>query len=281
MENIKVSVITPTFNDEKRLSKVIESVLNQNYPKEDFQFIIVDNNSEDHTKEVVEKYEKVIYLFENKIQSSYSARNKGILKSKGDILAFIDSDCTADKNWLKNALKEFDNKSVGLQAGSIIFKYKEEKPNIYEYIDSIRFLRQEEYVRDGFGVTANLFVRKEIFNNLGLFDSSLKSGGDYQFCKKAKDNGYKIFYNNNAVVCHSARSTLSELIKKTIRISKGQRKLKKDGFLKRNCTTWQLLRPKYNLPHNEHWNNFSLSSKLKIIIIFNLLHYLNVLIKGL
>ena len=113
-----ISVIVPVYNEEDNIGFLIKRLLSLNYPKNRYEIIIVDNNSKDNTPEIIKKY-KVIYLNEKK-QSSYAARNKGIKKAKGNILAFVDGDCIPDKEWLKNTTKHFIEEKVDIIAGNII-----------------------------------------------------------------------------------------------------------------------------------------------------------------
>ena len=95
----KVSVIIPVYNDKRGIKKCLKSLLEQNYNKELYEIIIVDNGSTDGTKEFLKK-SPVKFLEENDIQSSYASRNKGIKHSKNEILCFTDSDVIVDKNWI-------------------------------------------------------------------------------------------------------------------------------------------------------------------------------------
>jgi glycosyltransferase involved in cell wall biosynthesis len=90
MANPMVSVIIPTFNRENYVTKAIDSVLAQTYP--DYEIVVVDDGSTDNTKEVIRKYkDKIRYLYQ-KNQGVSSARNSGIKASRGEWIAFLDSD---------------------------------------------------------------------------------------------------------------------------------------------------------------------------------------------
>lgn len=225
-----VSVIVPVYNDEKRIEKCIKSLLNQNYPKNRLEIIIINNNSNDKTVEIIEKY-PVRLLHENDVQSSYAARNKGIKNSKGEILAFTDSDCIADKNWLTNGVNCFIEKNIELLAGDVKFFYKE-KYNIFEIYDSVKNIDQEWLVfKKNKAATANLFVRDVVFKKVGLFDDRLVSGGDGVFVNLSISFGFKLDYYSNSIVFHPARDK-NELFKKARRI--GYSQIKVWIFLKKN-----------------------------------------------
>ncbi|MCK4734616.1 MAG: glycosyltransferase [Methanophagales archaeon] len=152
-----VSVIVPAYNAEKNIATLIESLLDLDYPKELLEIIIVDNNSNDKTKEIVKRY-PVRLLEEKNIQSSYAARNKGIRNAKSEILAFIDSDCVATLQWVKEGVKVLVSESADLVGGKVECIYSEHKMAA-ELYDSITYMQIESDIKDGnIAKTANLFV---------------------------------------------------------------------------------------------------------------------------
>ena len=208
-----VSVIVPAYNAEKNINNLIESLLNLDYPKELLEIIIVDNNSDDRTIEIVKQY-PVKLLEEKKKQSSYAARNLGILTAKGDILAFTDADCIADAQWIKKAIS--CGYKADLIAGNVIF-IRKSKLNIFEIYDS-HFYKQQKYAASiGVSTTANLIVKKRVFNLLGPF-SVVKTGGDIRWTRLATNKGFKMVYCENSKVFHSARKSLKETVQREIRL---------------------------------------------------------------
>src|SRR5690606_627510 len=77
-----------------------------------------------------------------------------------------------------------------------------------------------------FSVTANLIVRKYVFDTVGVFNENLKSKGDCEWCNRAVSNGFSIYYESRCVVVHPARRSLKDLISKTRRIAGGQNDIK-------------------------------------------------------
>ena len=124
---IKTSIIVPVYNDPQRIQKLLYQLVNQSY--DNFEIIICDNGSTDSTLQIVQNYctkypDLVQIVSENKIQSSYAARNKGIKISKGEILAFTDSDCLPELNWLEEGVKALYNNNVNCGGGKISFFFK-------------------------------------------------------------------------------------------------------------------------------------------------------------
>ena len=94
----KVSVIIPTYNRADGVREAVESVLRQTEPP--LEIIVVDDGSTDGTAETLKTYgDSVRYIYQNN-SGAAAARNAGIAASRGDIVAFIDSDCVAEKPWL-------------------------------------------------------------------------------------------------------------------------------------------------------------------------------------
>ena len=114
---MKASVIVPVYND-PRVEACISSLLTQDYPKELYEVIVVDNNSNDTTSEVIQRF-NVKYVREDR-KGSYFARNKGLEIAKGDVAAFIDADCVAAPHWLSELLRDFKDPHVGGIGGRLL-----------------------------------------------------------------------------------------------------------------------------------------------------------------
>ena len=277
---INVSVIIPVYNNSHGLKKVLESLVQQNFPNNEFQIIIADNGSSDGSLDVAKEYrgnypQLVNYVIEDKIQSSYAARNKGIGVAKGQVLAFTDSDCIPSKDWLFQGLKSLRENNVSMVAGRIEFTFKNSQPNIWEYFDAAGKLNQKSYVENaGFGATANLFLRKLMFEKYGVFLDELKSGGDYEFGRRLTKLGERLIYSQKTLVKHPARATFIEKYNKSKRIAIGQKNLSEMGLLNHGELSWRQLIPTIN---------YASLSKIKIgfigefslILINNIFKYLN------
>jgi len=214
-----VSVIVPVYNDAKRIKICVEKLLNQSYPQDKYEIIIIDNNSSDNTVNVIKRY-PVKILFEKNIQSSYAARNKGIKEAKGEIIAFTDSDCQPTEDWIKNGVEAMFLEGAGLIGGKVSFIFSDQK-DPFEIYDSIKNMQQKDKVSKGHAATANLFVRKNIFEKMGFFPENVKSGGDVDWTSRAVSKGFYLIYKNTVRVFHPTRKK-NELLRKQLRIGYGQ-----------------------------------------------------------
>lgn len=224
---MKVSVIVPVFNAEMFIKKCLDALLNQDFDKADYEIIVVDNGSTDRTVQILKGYDRIILLSETETQSSYAARNLGLSVAKGDIIAFTDADCIPHKSWISEGIIFLEAHDVSLVGGRVEFYYSP-KMTASELLDSFTDLNNRFFVEQlNAAITANLFVKREVFNTIGIFDSSLKSGGDYQFTKNATDKGFALGYCDSCFVYHPTRTFL-EICKKKYRTNTAAIKVRKN-----------------------------------------------------
>jgi glycosyltransferase involved in cell wall biosynthesis len=213
-----VSVIVPVYNGALTIEKNIEALLNQDYPKDRYEVIYVDNNSQDSTREILAKY-PVVVLEEKDKQGSYAARNLGIKHAKGEIVAFTDSDCVPKSDWISEVVLCFEKNSADVIAGNIQFTFSE-KPTVAELVDSVINLDNKSGVKSGLGKTANLCATKKCLDEIGIFSETQKSGSDGEWTTRAHHTGKKIVFADRAMVYHEARN-FDELMKKHVRVGQG------------------------------------------------------------
>lgn len=225
-----VSVIVPVYNDSKRLTLLLKSLKNQTYPKDYYEVIIADNGSSDDTLSVISNFiDETPDLFqlvvEDSKQSSYAARNKGIEKGSGDIFAFTDSDCIADTFWIEKGVEAFiQTENCGSVGGKIVFFFQNpQSPNLLELLDVHMFFDQEVNISSAlFSVTANMFTSRRVFETTGLFNATLKSGGDTEWGNRVAKKKFELTFAEKAIIYHPARHILRQHLKKAKRIFNGQ-----------------------------------------------------------
>ncbi|MGF7038050.1 glycosyltransferase [Mucilaginibacter lappiensis] len=276
MLNPQVSIIIPTYKDWSRLQLCINALEKQTYDNASTEIIIVNNDPSDQPPKDYHLPANMRIISEAK-PGSYAARNAALKIAKGEIIGFTDSDCIPDADWIKNAVIHFQNnvecKRIG---GRVKLFYKEQKPNLAEMYEMVYAFRQESVVkREGTSVTANMLTYKALFNDIGLFNDSLMSGGDYEWGKRAFKAGYNINYADNVIVNHPARSEVKELTKKAKRIS-GISKITANNRSKVQVL-WdfvKMLRPPVKDIGRINKEDLNLSGKVQV---FGLHYYLRVL----
>jgi glycosyltransferase involved in cell wall biosynthesis len=224
---IEVSVIVPVYNSESFVQKCINALLIQSIPAENYEIIFVDNGSTDNTCDVISNYERVKLLHEHEIQSSYAARNRGIAEAKGDIIAFADADTIPNPDWLRNGIECMKRSDADLVGGCVKFIFSP-KRTAAEYYDSFLHMQNKRLIEiRGVAATANLFVKRDVFQQIGNFPGDVKSGGDFIFTKRATDAGLKLRYCPDAVVGHPTRD-FKALARKALRTGIGHTHILKE-----------------------------------------------------
>lgn len=212
------SVIIPTYKDWDRLSLCIDHLINQSMAADRFEIIIVNNELVHKPPLHFEKYKNVLMHHETK-PGSYAARNSGAKLAKGIYLAFTDSDCLPTHRWLSQAKELIEEKQCDLIGGRVdVFKPENGSEWAYTYEKHTSF-RQDKNVPLGKSVTANLFVKREVFEVLNGFDSDINSGGDWEFTERAVSKGYKMVYGDHVAVKHPARKSVAKILKKQKRFA--------------------------------------------------------------
>jgi beta-1,4-mannosyltransferase len=202
-----VSIIIPVFNAEKTLRLCLDSILELDYPNDKLEVIIIDNISNDNSKNIIQEYPFIYDSEENK--TSYAARNKGIKIATGRILAFTDADCIVDKNWIKIGINELYKKDADIVGGAVLGYQPTTIPEKYlDYKGSLNTSKSNEV---NYFPTCNLFVKKEIYQSVGGFNDNYITGGDLDFCWRCLVTGYKLIYSKDSIVYHKHRTNLIDL----------------------------------------------------------------------
>ncbi len=186
------SIITVVYNDVENIEETIKSVLNQTY--KDFEYIIIDGKSDDGTVEKIKKYEKEIdYWVSEKDGGIYDAMNKGIRKSKGELLFFLNSnDFFYNKDVLKNVVKKYlENDKPDILHGRLFFKYND---SLKQDAFSEKLIPKQRLPNGNSLYHQAAFIKKQAFNDLGLYDDTYAIAGDYEFFCRC-------FVNNLLFVC--------------------------------------------------------------------------------
>src|SRR4028119_1579502 len=216
----KTSVIVPIYNGEADLPELLDCLQAQTYPADRVEYLLVDNASRDRTPTLLKTAVRsaasqgitLRYLQENQIQSSYAAGNKVIRAAEGEILAFTDADCRPQPDWLEALIPPFANSSVGIVAGEIVGLPG--KTLLERHAHHHNVLSQQHTLKHTFcpyGQTANLAIRRQVFEQVGLFRPYLNTGGDADMCWRIqRGSNWTLHFAPTAVVRHRHRSTLKE-----------------------------------------------------------------------
>jgi glycosyltransferase involved in cell wall biosynthesis len=214
-----VSVIVPVFRDSARATLAVKALRAQSYPAERLEILLVDN---DPTPDLVLKsfaadQLRVVHAPEG---FSYAARNAGARLAQGTLLAFTDADCIPEPDWIEMGVRRLVLDGRDLLGGEIdVFCERITWSALYDRAFGLH--QKDFFERFGGMATANLFVRKQTWEDLAGFDARLQSGGDFEFCRRARSAGASLGYSAHARVRHPARDSWSQLCGKVRRVGGG------------------------------------------------------------
>jgi glycosyltransferase involved in cell wall biosynthesis len=276
-----LSVIIPVFNSEAGISDTLESLSRQDYPSDRWEVIVVDNNSTDRTLEAVRSFQEKIpslTIKKETIQSSYAAMNKGISAAQGDILAFIDADMTAGPDWLSRGAADIVGKEADYVGCRVRIYIDQDSASAWAIYNQRTGFQMKAYMeKGGYSGAGCLFVRKSVFNELGLYDGRFKSAGDLEFGNRVRDAGFKMLYDHHNVMLHPARTTMYSLIKKTVRDSKGYLDLRRYYPARYSEVSFpgvcRWLKPPR--PMDERFSGLSALRKFQMTLIKYFIHYVH------
>lgn len=195
-----VSVIVPVYNGQATIRRCLDSLVHLDYPKEKLEIIVVDNNSTDDSRRIIERY-PVVYVFEER-RSRPRARNRGIEVAHGEIICFLDADCSARPDWVKNLIKGFDQEKIGACGGKILAY----QPNTWveKYLNysssNFRNILKETPFAGPYIDTANSAYPQKIFREIGLFDETLEYNEDVDISWRICLNEHQLKYVPEATV---------------------------------------------------------------------------------
>ncbi len=245
-----VSIIIPVFNNAGGLRNTLRGLEQQQYPENRFEIIVVDNGSIDSPDKVARDFD-VTFLKEIRwLNSPYSARNRGLEMAKGSIIVLLDTTCRPTREWMFEGVKALQMNGVDIVAGNVAFAVNH-KSSIGEIYDSVSNIKMKELVeKRGVAAGCNLFIKREVFDRVGLFEEGLRSGGDLRWSKRATNIGFKLSYSVDAKVLMTPKK-FKTLFLKAIRVSKGHPRLWLEenkflsNFIKRVLLFWLPPNPLY------------------------------------
>ena len=223
MSNPIISIITPTFNRSMELDFLIQSINKQTLDNKYFEMIICDDGSTDDTYDRIKKWTNEVkfslkYFKQNNLGPG-AARNHGVKNSKGELIVFIDSDCEADKDWLKiiydcyreNMFDAFGGPDDSKDDFSLIQKAINFSMTSFFTTGGIRG-HKKNMVTKFYPRSHNMGVKKILFNEVGGF-GSLRHGQDIELSNKIYNSGAKVELLIDAVVYHRRRTTLKKFFR--------------------------------------------------------------------
>ncbi len=198
MDKKFISVVIPSYNEEKYVANCLSSILECRYPHDKLEIILVDNGSTDNTLNIAKRFDVTILV--DKHKTIGGLRNLGVQHARGNILAFLDADCTVSPLWLYNAGKILENKDIGITGSRL------NSSGLDSWVERSWILYlQSKQQKDGFVKyinSGNCFVRREVFEAVGGFSEILTTNEDVDLCEKISNLGYSIYHCKKIVAVH-------------------------------------------------------------------------------
>jgi len=192
---MKLTIITPSLNNEQTIERAINSVINQDV--ENLEYIIVDGKSQDNTIPIIEKYARkysFIKFISEKDNSMTEALNKGLRITTGDVIGIINADDEYFPNVFKFIIRSFENYNLDVLVGNSY--------HIGEETKKLKYISKPKYfsnyflmcILDCFTPECSVFYSKSCINNVGFYNEELKFTQDYNLYLKILKGQFKIKY---------------------------------------------------------------------------------------
>lgn len=189
----KISVLVPFRNEASNLAALLQDLLQQNYPKELFEIILINDHSTDNSVEILEPFQESITLLNNTSEGKKKALQTGIDQANGEYIFTIDADCSVGKQWLSTSVKHLLSHNAVLQTGPVFLK--EAKGFMAQFqamewlglmaLTHYQFKRKNPSMANG----ANLLFKREVFYAVNGYEGNenIPSGDDQFLLQKIKE----------------------------------------------------------------------------------------------
>jgi O-antigen biosynthesis protein len=209
----KVSVVVASYNGERTLEACLKSLLELNYP--DYEILLVDDGSVDQTEQICRRFSSVRYIRHEKNLGLSTARNTGITAARGEIVAFTDSDCRADEDWVYYLVADLLNSGFAGIGGHNLLPPEDSwvaaavmvSPGGPAHVMITD--RLAEHIPG-----CNMAFYKWALEEIGGFDPIFrKAGDDVDVCWRLQQRGYTLGFSPAGFVWHYRRATARDYLK--------------------------------------------------------------------
>jgi hypothetical protein len=213
-----VSVVVPAYNEAAVIGDCLDALVDQTYPDQRYEVIVVDDGSRDDTASVVRDY-PVTLARTDRSESQFAARNTGLDRASGEVIAFTDADVTVASDWIDRGVDAL----AALQGPAVVYGRVEPAlspaPNRSETYDVLRTFDSD------LQKTWNLFTTRAVFEEVGRFSPGLVSGGDVEWSERVRASEVPIRTDDRVRASHPPRRSLGALWGMSVRqgFGSGQR----------------------------------------------------------
>ena len=211
----KVSVVVCVHNGARDLPALFSALREQTLPRDEFEVIVVDDASTDETAALAEQEPGTRLIRAPEKVGLPRARNIGIAEAVAPIVAMTDADTCPAPPWLELGVRRMEEDGADMLAGAVRVPLGT-RPTIPALLDAATHFDQESYVERGYGVGANLWVRRSLVDRIGGFNEQLEAygGDDNEFGQRATQAGAKLIFAPEVELSHPPRTTVKSLVRK-------------------------------------------------------------------
>jgi glycosyltransferase involved in cell wall biosynthesis len=231
-----ISVVITIKNEAANIQKVLESLMVQ---EPSFEIILVDAESTDGTQDIIKQYatdHSEVKLFIHK-GSRGESRNFGVQKASGEVVAFTDGGCTADKHWLKE-IRQSISEGVDIVAGKTVD------------VGAFRDIQRVKIMVNEYDITwpsCNLAYKKQVFEAINGYDTEFITAEDIDLNFRAVEQGATIGYNEQAIIYRESAQSLTGLMRQSFWYGYGRKQLTlKHGKLWKKYSAQQMMQSQLN-----------------------------------
>jgi GT2 family glycosyltransferase len=225
VDTIAVSVVIPHAGTFPQIRGCLRALSEQSYPRTFVEIIVVENSEQAVTAPVLLEFPLVRFTRETK-PGPAAARNKGASLARGDLIAFLDSDCRPAGNWIERGVETA--RAAGMQsivACNIVPTDPGYGSSGVKRYEALAYHDQKGYVEHCQAcITGGMFVPKSVWVSVGPFDEQFPEAAceDWEWSTRASSRGVRIVYGDRAVVGHPVHCTWGDLRKKALRQARGE-----------------------------------------------------------
>ncbi len=202
--SLSVNVVVPAYNAEDTIRNCLDALVHQDYPANCYQVVVVDDGSWDETTSIVESEYPSVNVLSQENTGPAAARNAGAISIRSDLVLFTDSDCVANKDWISQMVKSFDDPSVMAVKGAYRTDQTEWVARFcqVEFEERFEMLRRSDYI--DMVDTYSAGYRWNLFIETGGFDSRFPKANneDTELSYRLSALGHRMAFNPSAVVTH-------------------------------------------------------------------------------
>ena len=232
----EITIIIPSYNSGMNLVSCIQSLKSQKIRDVDYDIIVVDSSTDGTPDLVKAKFPDLKIMHSSIRLLPGGARNLGIKQASGKLIAFIDSDCIAERDWLDNLVKVIKRLDCDVLGGAI------KTLTAYHVFGAVSYLTEfSEFMpgrpveKAGFIPTCNMICKKDIFDKAGMFLDDRLSGEDKIFGEKVWETGGAIYFCPTAIIWHNDRKNFTAFIKHQVSLgfasAEARREKKMEGAI--------------------------------------------------